>query len=425
MALINECQFRAASGGLGDFVVASAITGFFTPEQCTNPVVVDGETYHWRAESDDFSQHELFEGIYTSASDTVSRTTIFQSSNAGAKVNFAAAPRVRQVAIEQDLGTGSGRTLVTAAVIDYYVDGATGSDANDGSIGSPWETIQRAVNFVTKEISIAPTVLDLTINVAAGVYDEIVFCGVGDGIPGGLLGIHIKGADKDTTIIRPTTDPTNPNVFSAVAIKGPYVWSLSGIDIDGTQIFGGGGGAAIQAYTKPTLFLAPGGLGLRLGSGSGGSYVYLEELATCTLFPAIEVYGDAFQGFYGAANSFFINASDIIFVGNPTIAQLYGLLQQTFVLITGTLAGSYTTSEDARILNFSSVTDSSNTLDKTKIFVDEDSYFEGAQGVRTKAGAVVAADLAPGTSQIIRDTSGGTTALYYNNAGTLMSVALT
>lgn len=42
-----------------------------------------------------------------------------------------------------------------------------------------------------------------------------------------------------------------------------------------------------------------------------------------------------------------------------------------------------------------------------------------------KAGAAVAGDIPAGTWALVRDTSGSTTKLIYNNAGTLMSVALT
>ena len=44
---------------------------------------------------------------------------------------------------------------------------------------------------------------------------------------------------------------------------------------------------------------------------------------------------------------------------------------------------------------------------------------------KTKAGAPTTTDVPSGTWTLIRDTSGATTKLYYNNAGTLMSVALT
>lgn len=43
----------------------------------------------------------------------------------------------------------------------------------------------------------------------------------------------------------------------------------------------------------------------------------------------------------------------------------------------------------------------------------------------SKAGAAVAGDIPAGTWALVRDTSGSTTKLIYNNAGTLMSVALT
>jgi hypothetical protein len=46
------------------------------------------------------------------------------------------------------------------------------------------------------------------------------------------------------------------------------------------------------------------------------------------------------------------------------------------------------------------------------------------EGVRSKAGAVVATDMAQGETAVIRDTSNNTTKLYYNNAGTLMAIAL-
>lgn len=170
MSLVNECQFRAVSGGLGDFVVASAITGFFTPEQTTNPIIIDGGTYNWRAESDDFTQHELFRGTYDNATDTVARTTILQSSNGGAKVNFSAAPRVRQVAIQQDLSSKTTLSVDT----DFYV-ATTGSDViGNGSIGNPWATNFHAVIYIYNNYRIEDgSDARVIINTADGTYNEI------------------------------------------------------------------------------------------------------------------------------------------------------------------------------------------------------------------------------------------------------------
>jgi hypothetical protein len=48
----------------------------------------------------------------------------------------------------------------------------------------------------------------------------------------------------------------------------------------------------------------------------------------------------------------------------------------------------------------------------------------GTIKAKTKAGAPVAADVPAGTWVLIRDTTNNTTQLYYNNAGTLQTIAL-
>ncbi len=94
MPFVNECFFRTVAGGTADFVVASAVPGFYTPAQCTTPAIVNGGLYFYRAETDDFTQYESGLGVYTTATATLARTTIYQSSNSGAKVNFTRTPRV-------------------------------------------------------------------------------------------------------------------------------------------------------------------------------------------------------------------------------------------------------------------------------------------------------------------------------------------
>lgn len=100
VGFLNACIYRAASSGLGDFVVSAAITGFMTPAQAD---AVDQVVYRYRAESDDKSQWEIGYGVYTVSSTTQARTLIVKSSNANAKVNFTAAPRVYITEIADDL----------------------------------------------------------------------------------------------------------------------------------------------------------------------------------------------------------------------------------------------------------------------------------------------------------------------------------
>lgn len=115
MPLVNECYWTAASAGTGSFVVSAAKTGFFTPAQCTNPAIVDGGTYHYRAESADLTEHEIGTGVYTASTTTLTRATVLQSSNSGSAVNFTAAPNVRIVALKQDFYTLNSGETVTAS----------------------------------------------------------------------------------------------------------------------------------------------------------------------------------------------------------------------------------------------------------------------------------------------------------------------
>lgn len=94
LAFLNRCIWLATSGGSGSFVVASAVTGYQAPEDCLAPVVVDGATYRYFAQSSDLTQWEAGYGVYTTADDTLTRAVVLDSSNAGSIVTFSAAPSV-------------------------------------------------------------------------------------------------------------------------------------------------------------------------------------------------------------------------------------------------------------------------------------------------------------------------------------------
>src|SRR5262245_22984533 len=96
---VDNCVFRATSGGTANFVVASAITGGLTP---ANAGAVDGVTYRYRAESDDKTQWEIGSGAVSST--TLARTTIHKSTNGNAVVNFSAPPKVRLTFLSADVG---------------------------------------------------------------------------------------------------------------------------------------------------------------------------------------------------------------------------------------------------------------------------------------------------------------------------------
>lgn len=100
---VNECFFRAGAGGLVGFVASTAIQGWYRPQDVTTPAIINGGTYHYRAESDDMSQFESGIGTWNSGTSTLARTLVFQSSATGAAVNFTLPPRVRLVLLAQDV----------------------------------------------------------------------------------------------------------------------------------------------------------------------------------------------------------------------------------------------------------------------------------------------------------------------------------
>lgn len=97
----NRVKYTAAAAGLVDFATGASITGFRTPAGASIP---DGTLVSYVALSSDLSEWETGQGAYTVATTTVARTTIRESSNAGAKVNFTAAPTVALDLQAQDAG---------------------------------------------------------------------------------------------------------------------------------------------------------------------------------------------------------------------------------------------------------------------------------------------------------------------------------
>lgn len=87
----NRVKYTPAAGGTADFVTSAAVTGFLTPATAS---VSNGAVVSYVAFSSDQSQWETGQGTYASGTTTLARTTVRESTNAGAKVNFSAAPTV-------------------------------------------------------------------------------------------------------------------------------------------------------------------------------------------------------------------------------------------------------------------------------------------------------------------------------------------
>src|SRR6185437_3344597 len=105
----------------------------------------------------------------------------------------------------------------TFAQTKHYID-PTGSDANNGTIGSPWKTLHYAATQVTTPGD--------TIYINAGTYIETLPAMV-------AVGVNIKGADSATTIIK-STYAANSLASTTEGTNGNQ--SISGITLDGNNL---------------------------------------------------------------------------------------------------------------------------------------------------------------------------------------------
>lgn len=294
---------------------------------------------------------------------------------------------------------------ILTTFLDYYV-AKTGSDANDGlSVGSPFLTIQHAINVATTMLLIAPTCPAILFNIKDGVYDEAPLVGAGLGSPPtNSYGFVFKGESKDGTVVRPSA--VGAGVYSVLTFVGPVVGSFNDIDLDGSV-------ADVSAVSylqgaSGTIAASDYGSGVRLGCGPDKGYADIALGCNVTVESPTEVYGDASDGF-NVSSSTFQHRADIVFVGNPTIDRLFGGYLSG-ILFDGNLSGAANISYHALVQHFCSI--DSPTLDAEMMRADHTSFINGAPGNHVIPGPVVVGDLARRTSKVFEDQSTSETALY-------------
>jgi len=112
---VTSCRFNAVSGGVGSFVVASAVAGHVTP----NNASAADKVYHYYAQTPDGLQSEEGHGVYSVATQTLLRTTIDKNSDGTfVPINFAVAPEVDVFPSVMPLEVSSA--LIT---INFIIDG--------------------------------------------------------------------------------------------------------------------------------------------------------------------------------------------------------------------------------------------------------------------------------------------------------------
>jgi parallel beta-helix repeat protein len=117
-------------------------------------------------------------------------------------------------------------TLASSAQATTYYVAKTGSDSNDGSVGSPWLTIGKARNTA---------VAGDTVKILPGVYAEQISSWPNKGTSWGNAITFVANDTNDDPIIRPTSGATGTKVLQFKASAAHYL-IFQDIVIDGVNL---------------------------------------------------------------------------------------------------------------------------------------------------------------------------------------------
>jgi hypothetical protein len=239
-SFLNRCVWTATSGGSGTFTVSAAVTGHETPTGCSNPSVVSGGTYHYMAQNSSKTEWEIGSGVWTTGSSTLTRATIYDSSNAGAAVNFTLAPTVY-------MGCPLGNDMTTAVATRTELKALNTNDVKTVTLTEN----PREGHFVWKTGNYSSLV---TADTAEAIYIPA------DGVAsssGAWVRIHFAGM-HDVKWFGATGDGTT-NDTAAVQAAIDFTSSIAG----GTVFFSEGGYLCPDGLTIDTPLVRLEGAGTR------------------------------------------------------------------------------------------------------------------------------------------------------------------
>jgi hypothetical protein len=125
LVLADRVKETSTTTGTGTLTLAGAETGFQS-----FAAVGDGNTTYYTIQHASLNEWEVGIGTYTSSGTTLSRDTIFSSSNSGSAVNFSAGSKFVFVTLPSDKAVIGARGYVeNTQTISYSSSITTGSNA--------------------------------------------------------------------------------------------------------------------------------------------------------------------------------------------------------------------------------------------------------------------------------------------------------
>ncbi len=346
MALVDRCIFLPTAGGLSDFTVSAAVTGYLTPAQAS---AVNGVVYSYAAELKDGSGNitawEVGQGAYTSGTTTLARTTIIFSSSANAKVNFASAPNVMLSILAEDLNIASGATAISGgsagSVIFVNSSGNIAQNSADFvwdntalslSVGGTTSGAIYAYNTFTSGTSYERGVFswDITSNTLVIGTDQGSGGGTGRTLQFRVAGLDIANFDAATGSLLWNSDDTYNIGSNGHAPSNVYI---------ATRLFvGGAGNAVIDNLARVFLFGQTSGIKTYINfNNSGGS----GDFGSLGFGGAADLWylGSSNNGADGTSQSAFWNATGGFFT---TSATFIARSKTTLTNSAGSSAGTLT-----------------------------------------------------------------------------------
>jgi hypothetical protein len=145
MALHNLARVASATTGTGTLTLGSAVSGFLT---FADAGVANGETVTYAIR--DGAASEIGRGVYTTAGTTLTRATIYESTNGGAAINCSGTQEVFITAAAENVWTAPTVTTVTttnltASLNTRYILDVSGLTADRNFVvpaGAPGDWIE-------------------------------------------------------------------------------------------------------------------------------------------------------------------------------------------------------------------------------------------------------------------------------------------